>query len=401
MNQDIKKIWPLAAISIVVASSTMSAARKSHEQCPPRAIDGPNQMVNPPVRPYTSDPCCCEAGEVYLTASALYWNTHQDGMEYAVLNERADTQYQGLVVNAKYLNPDFKWRWGWKVGIGYNSTHDGWNMEAIWTHYKGRASRHDDTGGSSSTTLLPLWSAFAPAVANPVGAVATQGILFATDIEASWKLRLDIADFTLGRQFWTSKFFNMKPFIGIRAAWIRQDFEIEHKGGSWGATFNQGNVFNNEVDLDNHYKGVGVRAGIDSSWNFTKAWSLFGNFALSILYGRFDIEHDERNFFANAPFNRNKIHETSDGFRASKAILDLMIGIQYVTVFSDYRAFMVSLGWEHHLFFNQNQLWRVVRIGDASTTAGAVTDQFGENVFHQRRGDLSTQGWTLTATYVF
>ncbi len=395
------KLWPVAAISLVAFSTGLSAAKKYNEKCPIKPIGGPDFIVNPSVRPLSSDPCCCDSGEFYVTASAFYWNAHQDGMEYAVLNERVDTQYQGTLFKAKYINPDFKWRWGFKVGLGYNSTHDGWDVEALWTHYKGKASRHDDTASAQGTTLLPLWSDFAPAVANPVGAVATQGILFATDIKSSWKLKLDIADFVLGRQFWTSKYFNMRPFIGLRAAWIRQDFEIEHRGGSWSGTFNQGNVFNNEVELDNDYKGVGVRGGLDGAWNFNKSWGLFGSLAASILYGRFDIDHEEENRFANAPFNKVKILDTSDSFRAPRAILDLFIGIQYTTIFNDRYGFIATLGWEHHHFFNQNQMWRVVRIGDASTTAGAVTDQFGENVFDQRRGDLSTQGWTLSLLVTF
>nr|NGX26567.1 hypothetical protein [Chlamydiota bacterium] len=46
-------------------------------------------------------------------------------------------------------------------------------------------------------------------------------------------------------------------------------------------------------------------------------------------------------------------------------------------------------------FFHQNQLWRVVRIGD---TANAPS---GQNVFHQRRGTLDTQGWTLALKFMF
>ncbi|NGX46193.1 MAG: hypothetical protein K940chlam2_01379 [Chlamydiae bacterium] len=47
------------------------------------------------------------------------------------------------------------------------------------------------------------------------------------------------------------------------------------------------------------------------------------------------------------------------------------------------------------MFFDQNQLWRVNRINpDQSFTSN-------ENVYYQRRGDLDTQGWTLTLQFEF
>ncbi|NGX59823.1 MAG: hypothetical protein KR126chlam3_00980, partial [Chlamydiae bacterium] len=50
------------------------------------------------------------------------------------------------------------------------------------------------------------------------------------------------------------------------------------------------------------------------------------------------------------------------------------------------------------LFFHQNQLWRINRIGDTEAT---FPNNTGENVFFQRRGTLDTQGWTLKVQFQF
>ncbi|NGX59178.1 MAG: hypothetical protein KR126chlam3_00325 [Chlamydiae bacterium] len=79
--------------------------------------------------------------------------------------------------------------------------------------------------------------------------------------------------------------------------------------------------------------------------------------------------------------------------------LTLLLGSKCASLFCDCQyGFTVQLGWEQHLFFHQNQLWRVNRISDIPS--GGVVES-GENVFFQRRGNLDTQGWTLKVQFEF
>lgn len=405
MNWDVKKIWPAAAMSIVAFTTMLNAADKMNGKnaCPSKPYCGPDvgMGLNPSARPYTADACCCDQGEFIIHVAGLYWKSNQDGMEFAIQNNVANSQYQGVLVDADYINPNFKWNWGFKVGIGYNSIHDGWDLDLLWTHYRGKANRKIEAEPTDNRTLLPLWSAYA--IPTPG---TSQGILQASDIESSWRLRLDMIDLELGREFWTSKNLSLRPHIGLRGAWIMQDYDLTHLGGSWANAFS---VFDytNEVDLDNNFKGVGIRGGLNSEWVLScgcgpcpSQWSIFGNVALSILYGRFEVNHDEFNRLAVNPFTKTEVLDTKDHFHASRAIADLALGIQWSTLFQDNRyGFDLTLAWEQHVFFNQNQMWRVVRVGDNITSV--PTSTVGENVYHQRRGDLTTQGVTLSATITF
>ncbi len=369
-----------------------------------------NYGANAPVNPKTCN------GDWMVTIAGFYWNAHQDGMEYAVDNRVKNPNVTSGVtstipdsilelnnlIDSQYQTPNYSWDIGFKFGIGYATTCDGWDFGLVWTSFKDTASDHIEAEIDDNHTLLPLWSAFSSVVGS---------VLYATDIQTAWKLQLNLVDFELGRNFWTSRLLSLRPFIGLRFAQINQDFEIEHKGGSWSQiTGNTSQVrqpaFNNQVDISNNYKGVGLRAGFNTFWNLGCGWALTGDLASSIIYGRFNIDHDETNRQASTPHYKSSILETHESFRASRAMLDLALGIQWGGLFCDCKyGITVNLGWEHHLFFDQNQMWRVVRIGDTPATdpsqAPTLPNNSGENVYHQRRGDLDTQGWTLTVKFDF
>jgi hypothetical protein len=61
---------------------------------------------------------------VFLTADFIYWTIRQDGMFYAVSG--AGTGASG----GKVHDLDWKWEPGFKVGLGFNLPHDGWDLFA-------------------------------------------------------------------------------------------------------------------------------------------------------------------------------------------------------------------------------------------------------------------------------
>ncbi|MDN3507281.1 MAG: Lpg1974 family pore-forming outer membrane protein [Simkaniaceae bacterium] len=412
MKMDIRSKWSIAALSILGIANTASAARD--DRCAPEppatcyqddcrhcyCLGPDNYGVNAPTCPKTCD------GDFTITVAGFYWNSHQDGMEYAIDNHvRGPSDFTSLneasalnnLIDAKFLTPDYDWDWGFKAGLGYCSPCDGWDFGILWTWYRGKANDHVERELDDNASLMPIWSAFAPLAG---------GVLVATDIETQWKLEMNLIDLELGRSFWTSKYLSMRPFVGLRIAYLNQSFDIQHKGGSWSENTNTTPpqaAYNNEVELSNDFKGVGLRGGLNTLWNLGCGWGIYGNFAMAILYGRFDVDHDETNRRASNPHEKVKITDAKNSFRASRGAADLALGLQYQTMFCDCAyGFSVALGWEHHLFFDQNQLWRVVRIGDTfdGSTPNAWNNT-GENVFHERRGDLDTQGWTLTVKFDF
>jgi hypothetical protein len=363
---------------------------------------GPENVAgNPAVRPYTC------GGDFVLEVAGFYWNAHQDGLEFAIADSveapattTGDPSVLNNLIRADYLNPKSKWELGFKLGVGYDSTRDGWDLMLLWTHYRGRAHKDTEIDLADNSSLLPLWSAFS----TSAGTATADNILYATDIQARWKLRLDLVDLELGREFWSSKYLTLRPHIGLRYARLKQSYDINHQGGAWGlvppVTGGLQAAFNNTVDLDSKFRGIGVRAGLNSTWMFGRGFAFFGNAAISIVYGRFSIDAGEDNFLTTAPFSTTEVLDTNEHFRSSKGMTDLALGISWSTMFNECQyGFTLALAWEHHLFFNQNQFWRVNRVG--GTGGVAQPNNTGSNVFNKQSGDLSTQGWTLSAVFEF
>ena len=306
---------------------------------------GPENIIaNAPVNPRTCN------GDLTITVAGLYWRGEQDGMEYAVDNEIIGTdsvtgnpQLTNLI-DAKYKTPSFDWDFGFRVGLSYASPCDGWDIGILWTFFHEGAKSHVEAEFDDNHALLPLWSAYQfPNAGNAP-------TLFASDIESFWKFDLHLIDIELGRQFWTSRKLSFRPHIGLRLAKLDQTFEIEYKGGSWNDPGLSINV-NDLVDLDNDFKGIGIRSGFDTLWNFECGWGVYGRLALSVIYGKFDLDHDERIRDAQAPFTKNKILETKENFRASRASFDLGLGVQWTAMICKCQyGVTAQLGWEQHLF---------------------------------------------------
>lgn len=348
------------------------------------------QIANAPVRPYTCN------GDWEITLAGFYWKPSIDGLEYAVLDsvQTSDNPQEGTrtwndLIDAELLSPHFEWDFGFKLGIGYNTTCDGWDIGVTWTSFTGHANSHDETNFEENTTLFYLWSAFKP----------IRGDDAVSDIKTAWKVDLNLIDIELGREYWASPRFSLRPFVGLRIGNIDQSYTIEYKGLAFKLRSPEINQ-NDEVNMDLDYKGVGVRGGFDMAWHLSCGFSIVGELAPSIVYGRFDFDHDEVTRFAETPFTKTKVLETSDSFRASRAMLDLELGLSWFGLFCDCKyGIGAKLAWEQHHFFHMNQFWRVKR--NAPIEFLFVPNDNGENVFYQRRGSLSTDGWTLTLQFDF
>lgn len=389
--------YSIIALATVLSGANFTAgncepeppANCNRDQCTPCYCLGPTNIVaNAPVLPKTCN------GDVIVSVAALYWKGDMDGMEYGVKNDvRVDDSMSGNqqmnnLFDAKTLSPNYKHDFGFKLGLGYASPCDGWDYGVTWTWLRTSASNHDEAELDDNQSLAPLWSAYQYRDAGQAP------ILFVSDIETFWVMKLNLIDFELGRKYWTSKYLSLRPHVGVRVALIDQSFEIQHKGGSFNDPGASPELhLNDEVNLESDFHGVGIRSGLDSAWHLGCGFSLYGNLAASIVYGRFDVEHEEKVRLAVTPFSKTPVLETKNHFRAGRAILDLGLGLQWETMFCDCKyGFLAALGYEQHTFFDQNQFWRVVRVGGSGS---ALPNNSGQNVHHENSGNLSTSGWTL------
>jgi len=321
--------------------------------------------LNPSGRPQVRD-----GADLFINIDWLIWQAHENGLGYAVKTSSSQT-----VTNALYRsserNLSFDWDCGFRFGFGWNTPRDGWDLSATWTWFHNKA--HDDITVGSTKMLLPVFS-YEPSNTTINGFRSA---------DAKWWLKLNLIDLDLGREFFVSKWMTLRPFIGLRTGWIYQTNKV---------TFGKATPSSSQTGIymkdKNNYWGLGLHSGLDSEWGLGAGFSVFAKAAASLLYGFFQIDSYETQLLSSS---RNDTVNNKDSFRVDRAMTDLALGLRWDTMLSDDRFHIgLQAGWEHLMFFGQNQFKRFY--GMALSNAGA---------FVANQGDLTIQGWTLSGRFDF
>lgn len=319
---------------------------------------GSSGMINPPGRPQVRD-----GADLFIFADWLLWNAHEDGLGYAIKSEFPD-----VISDAHAKSVSFDWNFGFRVGAGYNMCHDGWDIKATYLRFNshGRSEIH-----AGDDFILPVRATPADEVAFSTAAKSNTYI----------RLLLNQVDLDLGREFYVSKWMTLRPHMGLRANWIRQKWGINYRTMAGFATPNHIEIF-----MKDHWYGIGLEGGLDTLWGLGSGWSIYGNIDASILYGLHRMKRDEE----FDPSDYKPIDDFKFSYRNSQPVLDMEMGLRWDHMFDDDRFHLgLHAGWEHHVYFGQNQFPYFVE--DTSEKGNFIGNQ----------GNLTFQGWTLGARFDF
>jgi hypothetical protein len=328
---------------------------------------GASGMVNPPARPQVIN-----GADIFAYGDLLYWKANENGIPLAVVNNGSELNLN----NAKVNNLRGRYDFAFRVGIGYDIPHDGWDLSLSWLRYNSNGHRkhiHSHTGRYVFPTLAPS--------TDPIANLDA-----ATRAKGRWKLLLNQLDLDLGREFFVSKWMTLRPHAGVRSDWIEQKLKAEYEN------FTDLLPASSEVDIKyrDSWWGVGLEAGLDSQWGLGSGWSIFANLAAAILYGEHNIRFKDKNDPAAYLGNGLGITPSSGVFAnvrdktwIAHPILDLQLGLRWDgMVANDHLHIGVHLGWENHVYFSQNQF-------------PIFSDDYNFGKFFANQGDLSLEGWTL------
>ena len=301
---------------------------------------------------------------IFLSADVLYLQAQENGLEYCILFSPGPFQPVPGSVNNDLIAPDFDWDFAFRLGAGYNFKRDGWDIGLNWLHLHTDAIDRKLVG--TDKVLFPVWTA--PFLANP----------FVFNASANLKIKLNLLDLELGRAFYVSKHLVIKPFGGLIAAWVDQDYKVEYSDSP--------NIFQDAHKMENNFSGTGLVAGGRSRWFLGKSFSIYGDVLGALMYGEFQLSHDE---FLTQPQQAPIDFDFDQKFHLTRALVNFALGLRWEENFSQgrYRA-AVQLGYEFFLFFGQNQLFRFV---DSQNQGAVVSNQ----------GDLTLQGGVFSAHFDF
>lgn len=335
--------------------------------CPPRCVQlvgGPKGEITP-----NAGPCVACGINAEVTADFIYWKVHEDHLAYITSTgqELTATPTQG-----KAFQPDFKMEPGFKVGLGLNFEHDGWDSYLQYTWVRARNIKGSATLSSNTIFLDTIWEI-------QVGGVTIN------NASVNWDLHyFNVIDLELGRNFYVSRYLQLRPHFGFKGTWQKQFYEVTFQETVDGGP-TAGNSVTDFMTQSQFFWGFGMRAGLDAGWHFSKSFSAVGEVAISGLYGQFEVSrtntsHDNTaNLFIsgnNSPF------ALSNSFHTIVPVFEWFAGLRWETYTcdNDYH-FSLEAGWEEQFWGDQNQFL-------AFLTEGKI-------------GNLNFQGLTVKARFDF
>jgi hypothetical protein len=330
---------------------------------------------------------------MFVSVDFLYWYARESNLEFANTIQYTVQPNQGLVtqqtpifiqdgyiVDHHYLKS--KWKPGFRVGIGMNSDCDGWDVYLNYTYID------NNTSGSRSAPLLDAndpnldlsVNGLVNGVSNPwASSIATLRLnldqlspaftqVYAPRVSAKWSLIFNQLDFEIGKKYWVSKCFTLRPYTGLRGAWTHTNFRVTSIANgvqSFGANPTRtANIFNSNK-FRNRFWGVGILGGVQpqfvfGDWCGCGVFSLYGNVEGALIWGEYSGKNRLR---YNQTLTINSVPPVvmtqfsnpveKDHFSRMQGILDVGIGLRWEEQWCCYRYMTtIDLGWEHHYWFD-------------------------------------------------
>jgi len=296
-----------------------------------------------------------------------------------VVNQRTFnlTQANNVYFDTHTLNPHFKFDPGFRLGIGYYSPCDCWDLIFNWTHYHSKAQTgYDIAEQAHGTSFVSDWT--------------MDPSLVYTFAKARWTLDLDWVDCELAYRYYVSHCCILRPYLGVRAARLGQKYHVEANG--------EGVLQNAMTGIKSSccFQGIGPRAGLDLEFRLDCGFSVVGQAAASIVYGSYHRSSDDlttvpgegggptQNVFYDADIGEPR--------STSMTMTDMAIGLKWeccVECCNTMHPLSILAAWEHHCFYNSNQF-------NYQDLPAAFFDPSDPDTYVRKRGDMILQGFTLS-----
>jgi len=314
-----------------------------------RNCHGPAWVITP-----KGGPCVSRGMDTHITTEFIYWTAREDQLSFAV-KQPFNEDFSAL--EGRVSQPNWEYSPGFKVGLGILYDHDGWDIYANYTWLRPRTSKKTvRADGNDALILRSFGNSNSPDSFR--------------SLSASWSLDFNTVDLELGRNFFISRCLKLRPHFGMKGTWQKQDFPIKGVLSPDGISFLE---YTNKLD----YWGVGIRTGLDSSWQFSPCLSAIGEVAISALWEGYKTKRK----VVSAELLLTEVDFTSECHRINP-VLELLLGMRWETWFCcDAYHFAIDGGWEIQWWNDQNHF---------STIQGP-----------DLLGDLYLQGFTLKFRFDF
>lgn len=298
-----------------------------------------------------------ETRPFYTAIDYLFWRAEADQLQYA-LNLPEGFPNDGLFFAPQIIvsNQQFKGHSGVRAKMGY-SICDDWDIAVAWTHFKN--CTFSSTQGNTSNSIV---------AGSLVGLVQTD---LASAANSSWFIKINQFDIEGGYTWCLCDALTLRPFIGIKGAFLTQAQGINY--------FALNGVPSSNAHIERNHKFIsfGPRIGIEEQWHIVNNISVIGNLATSLLFGKFNLT----NRFIISDGTRSTGPVTFDCRKELYPMMEMLLGLCWEKACEGYPLIQVAVAYELQYWWNQSQ--NLPSVGALISNATSVP------------GDLMTHGLTV------
>lgn len=371
----------------------------------------------------------CDCG-FFADVAFLYWYARETDLSYALEVEAVqrtlpteDNENPDLIfAPQKYHHLDTKWDPGVRVGVGWNDSCDGWDYYLNWTWFQNTEKdstsvpNYGTTGvGGSGDVFLPFLASngesllLNPWINQGFHVVGSNRLIISwNSIRARWKLTFNQIDLELGRKYYLSKCFVMRPYLGLRGAWTKINFRTTSSRMATSPL--DGTIF--DFTFKDRFKtrnwGVGLLGGFQPTFLFTPCFQLYGNADIALIWGEFEIKKRENyqgttTSTSETLLDPSYVNQSTSKFFQMNAILDLGIGLRWEDTWccDQYRT-ALDVGWEHHIWLDHNHRNKTYDFFSANLGGGsAPARESGFRTYAENTGNLCYGGLVIRFRFEF
>jgi len=325
------------------------------------------------------------SANLYVTGSYLSWRASADYLAYAFLaNPKPPNapDIEDVLFKGKTLEPGFKYKPGYQVGVGYKIHRDSWDVYAEYTCFHQKVHTFKQVIDTAVQDMHAIWLVFV------VPALLNDGF---RSCSSAWTTNLDILDAEIGRNFFCGRYLTFRPSLGLRTLWLEQKYNLTYISSQDAIPAYSSNKSNSW--------GIGPRLALKNAWNLYGGLKILGDFGISLLHVQDHVSVKQSTpLLSLAGLSDDVSYLNKERISILKPILDLSLGLGWGLPFRhDKCAFDLQLAYDYSLYWDQAS----IQLGHAPIVASGGPVQVVVGNAALSTGNLSIQGLRATARLDF
>jgi hypothetical protein len=347
----IRSIWK-AMPALLLSSAGLYAqnAAPSVQQAPIAALAKPAEAPKAclPCGIVENNNCfargCANMYGFAIEGDFLWWRAHNPG--FVTGFDQKDPSFSGAFggnsIAGSLLDLKANWNPGFRVGAGWNTSFDRWDLFVSWTWYRDHSSKHrtrsDITTATSVLGYYPLW---------PFQVLIGTAVTNYKSMQSGWRMQHEAFDLELGRAYYLTQQLSLRPHWGLRGGWINQNFTAGYSlplmAGSYAAWSFRGK---------NDCWGIGPRIGLNGEWHIASGFSVLGKASGSLLSGNTKVKYTTL-FLGTGQDTMSLDREYNRRVYTMSPNVQIFLGLNWGGCFNNEAYVGLDAGWEINYYWDQ------------------------------------------------